>query len=150
MQKHFAECLCFEVRAASIFRVESSFLWIHSFPQPKDTIFFLQSSRPKHSSSLRFPLCMLSLIPSFHVLTGLPRLLFLCGSHSATCLAIFQSSIRMTWIYHLNYCSSISCNISFFSPIFVLIVSFLILSVVVIVINVLMFNLVLLNRRKWP
>jgi hypothetical protein len=33
----------------------------------------------------------------------------------------------MTWLYHLNYRSSVSCNMSAFIPIFVLIISFIIL-----------------------
>jgi hypothetical protein len=44
------------------------FLWIHSFPQPKDK-FSLHSSLSKHSSSSRF-IWMLSLIPSFFYLVG--------------------------------------------------------------------------------
>jgi hypothetical protein len=40
--------------------------------------------------------------PSFHVLTGL-RCLLPCGLHSATCLAILASSVRMVWPYHLNH-----------------------------------------------
>jgi hypothetical protein len=40
-----------------------------------------------------------------------------------------QSSICVTWPYHFNCCSFISCNMSFFSPIFVLLVSFLIQSI---------------------
>jgi hypothetical protein len=50
------------------------------------------------------------------VLTDLSRLFFPCGFHSATCLAILQSSLRMKWPHLLN-CCSVS-----FSPIFVMIV----------------------------
>jgi hypothetical protein len=52
------------------------------------------------------------------VLTALPRLPFPCGFHSATCLAILQSSIRMTWLRRLNCCSSVSCNVSPFPFLF--------------------------------
>jgi hypothetical protein len=48
------------------------------FVSPK-TVWFVQSSRSKRSSSLRFLLCMLCLIPSVHVFTSLPRLLFPCS-----------------------------------------------------------------------
>jgi hypothetical protein len=44
------------------------------------------------------------------LLIGLPRFLFPCGFHSAPCLKIFPSSIRLTWPYHLSCCSSISCT----------------------------------------
>jgi mannose/fructose/N-acetylgalactosamine-specific phosphotransferase system component IIC len=66
---------------------------------------------------------MLFPIPFFHVLTALPRLLFPFGFHSATCLAMFQSFIRMTWLPHLNLCLYIACNMSLLIPNFVLIVS---------------------------
>jgi hypothetical protein len=81
---------------------------------------FFQSFRSKHTSSLRFP---------FHMLTGLPLLHFPCWFYSATCLEVLQPSIRMTWLYRLNCCSSVSCNMSFFVSIFVLIVLFLVLSI---------------------
>jgi hypothetical protein len=91
---------------------------LYSPPEPSIETFYI----------LEVLLCTLSLIPSFHLLTGLPHLLFLCGFHSATCLATLQSSIRMTWSRHLNCSSSISYNMSFFIPILALIVSFLNLS----------------------
>jgi hypothetical protein len=45
---------------------------------------------------------MLSLIPSFHVLTGLPSPLFPCGFYSVTCLAILRSSFASCGPYQLN------------------------------------------------
>jgi hypothetical protein len=49
---------------------------------------------------------MLTLIPSVHVLTGLPRPFSPVGS-------IPQSSIHMTSPHHLNCCSSVPCVMSF-------------------------------------
>jgi hypothetical protein len=63
-------------------------------------IFLLQRSRSMHSSSFSSLLFILSLIPSFHVLIGLPSFLFPCGFHSATCLTVFPSSVRLTWPHH--------------------------------------------------
>jgi hypothetical protein len=58
------------------------------------------------------------------VLTGLPRVLFPCGFHSATCLTVLQSAIPMVWPCQFN-CSSISCNVTAFIPIFVSVVPFI-------------------------
>jgi hypothetical protein len=55
------------------------------------------------------------------MLPGPPRLLFLCGFHSATRPSNLQFSVCMMCLYGINYCSSVSCNtsMSFFIPIFV-------------------------------
>jgi hypothetical protein len=87
--------------------------------------FFLRSPRSKLSSSLRF--LLRKAVPN----PILPRVDWSSAPpfppsafYSATRLAILHSSILITWPYNFNCRSSVSCNMFFYIPFFVLIVSF--------------------------
>jgi hypothetical protein len=99
------------------------------FPRPK-YFFFFPPELTIETFILEVLLRLLSLVPSlYHVLTGLRLLLFPCGLHSATCLVILQSSIRMTWPDRLNFFLLLPLIYPLSFPIFVLIVLFLIPSI---------------------